>query len=102
VNLGRLLHEQGQAADAARHYRQALAAGHHAIAAFNLGVALEDLDQPAEAQEAYRRALAADDTLAEAHYNLARLCERRGEAQAALRHYHQYRNLTGGPHRAGG
>jgi tetratricopeptide (TPR) repeat protein len=102
VNLGRLLHEHGQAADAAAHYRRALAAGPHAVASFNLGVALEDLRRPAEALAAYRRALASDDSLAEAHYNLARLCERTGDAQAALRHYHEYRNLTGGPDRADG
>lgn len=102
VNLGRLLHEAGRTADAAAHYRQALAAGPNAVASFNLGVALEDLRRTSEAMEAYRRALAADDSLAEAHYNLARLYESRGDAQAALRHYHEYRNLTGGPHHAGG
>jgi tetratricopeptide (TPR) repeat protein len=102
VNLGRLLHEQGQAAAAAVHYAQALTGGPNAVASFNLGVALEDLRRSAEAMDAYRRALAADDSLAEAHYNLARLYERTGDAQAALRHYHRYRNLTGGPHRAGG
>jgi DNA-binding transcriptional MerR regulator len=43
VNLGRLRHEQGDASAAAKHYQQALAAGPHAVGAFNLGVALEDL-----------------------------------------------------------
>ena len=102
VNLGRLLHEAGRAAEAAAHYREAEAAGPHAVGSFNLGVALEDLRRPVDAIGAYRRALAADDSLAEAHYNLARLYERRGDAQAALRHYHAYRTLTGGPDRAGG
>jgi tetratricopeptide (TPR) repeat protein len=102
VNLGRLLHEAGRTAEAAAHYRRALATGPHAVASFNLGVALEDLQHTTEAVEAYRRALAADDSLAEAHYNLARLYERAGDAQAALRHYQSYRNLTGGPHSAGG
>lgn len=101
VNLGRLRHGQGRAAEAAAHYRAALAAGPHAVGSFNLGVALEDLRQPEAAAEAYRGALAADDTLADAHYNLARLLEQRGDAQAALRHYHAYRNLTSGPHHAG-
>jgi len=102
VNLGRLLHEAGHATEAAAHYRRALAAGPHAVGAFNLGVALEDLRRPGEALEAYRRALAADDTLPDAHYNLARLYEALGDAQAALRHYHEYRKLTGGPHLADG
>jgi len=101
VNLGRLRHEQGRAREAAAHYRQALEAGPHAVGAFNLRVALEDLHRPNEAIAAYQRALAADDTFTEAHYNLARLFERRGDAQAALRHFHAYRRLTGGPHRAG-
>lgn len=96
VNLGRLLHEEGRASDAASHYRQALlAAGPHAVAAYNLGVALEDLRRPAEAIAAYARALEADDRFAEAHYNLARLYEQRGEGAAALRHYRAYRELTG-------
>lgn len=95
VNLGRLLHEQGQPAEAATHYRQALlATGRSAVAAYNLGVALEDLKRPAEAIAAYCRALDADELLPEAHYNLARLYEARGEGAAALRHYRTYRELV--------
>lgn len=94
VNLGRLLCEEGRCEEAAAHYRAALATGAHAVAAYNLGIVLEDLKRPAEAIAAYRRALAADDTLAEAHYNLARLCESRGDGATALRHYRAYRDLT--------
>lgn len=101
VNLGRMLQEDGHAADAAAHYRQALRAGEHAVAAFNLGIALEDLHRPGEALEAYRRALAADAAFAEAHWNLARLFEKQGDRAAALRHYRAYRDLSGDPGRAG-
>lgn len=99
VNLGRLLHEAGQAVHAAAQYQAALVvAPRHAVAAYNLGVALEDLGQPDEAVAAYERSLAADDTFADAHYNVARLYEKRGDAQAALRHYSAYRQATGGKH----
>jgi len=95
VNLGRLLHEDGRAAEAERHYRQALAAAPgHATAAFNLGIALEDLRRPADAVDAYRAALAADPRLADAHYNLARLYEKQGKKAAALRHLSHYKRLT--------
>lgn len=101
VNLGRMLQEDGHAADAAAHYRQALLAGEHAVAAFNLGIALEDLQRPAEARAAYTRALAADPRLAEAHWNLARLHEKSGDRAGALRHYRAFRDLSGDPGRAG-
>ncbi len=95
VNLGRLLHEDGRAAEAEGHYRQALAAEpEHATAAFNLGIALEDLRRPVDAVDAYRTALAADPRLADAHYNLARLYEKQGKKAAALRHWSAYRRIT--------
>ena len=95
VNLGRLLHEDGEARAAAEHYRRAieLAPG-NVIALFNLGVALEDLRMPEEAILAYRTALAADPDCADAHFNLAQLYERRRDAAAALRHLRTYRKLV--------
>jgi DNA-binding transcriptional MerR regulator len=97
VNLGRLLHERGEARAATTHYRRALVSlPTHATAAFNLGVALEDLRRPAEATHAYERAIALNPRLADAHFNLAGLLQSRGDRQAALRHYRRYRDLTGG------
>ena len=94
VNLGRLLHESGDAAGADAHYRRALALDpKNATAAFNLGVALEDLGRGREALDAYRRALDLDPASADAHYNAAHLCVRLGETAAALRHLQQYRRL---------
>lgn len=97
VNLGRLLHERGEAAEAERHYRLALAVRpEDATAAFNLGVALQDLGRLAEAAEAYEKALEIDRSLADAHYNLAGLYERLGQPEAAFRHLRTYRTLIQG------
>ena len=94
VNLGRLLHDSGDAAGAETQYRRALAIDpRHATAAFNLGVALEDLGRGREALEAYRQAVDLDPASADAHYNAAHLCVRLGETAAALRHLQQYRKL---------
>ena len=95
VNLGRLLHESGDARAAAAHYRKAIElAPENSTALFNLGVALEDLRMPREAVLAYRTALAADPSYGDAHYNLAHLYERLGEPAAALRHLRTYRKLV--------
>jgi tetratricopeptide (TPR) repeat protein len=97
VNLGRLLHERGEAAEAERHYRLALAIRpEDATAVFNLGVALQDLGRLAEAAEAYEKALEIDRSLADAHYNLAGLYERLGQPEAAFRHLRTYRTLIQG------
>jgi tetratricopeptide (TPR) repeat protein len=97
VNLGRLLHEEGDARGAEERYRAALAARpEDATAAFNLGVALEDQERVAEALAAYEQALAADPRSADAHYNAAGLCERLGKREDALRHLRSYREMTQG------
>jgi tetratricopeptide (TPR) repeat protein len=93
VNLGRLLHEAGRLEEAETHYRRALQYGEHALAAYNLALVLEDLGRPTDALREYARALAADPQLAEAHYNLARLYEERGDQPAAIRHFNGYRAL---------
>lgn len=97
VNLGRLLHEAGDARAAVAHYQLALEARpEDATAAFNLGVALEDCKDPEAALVAYARAIAADPALADAHFNAARLHEQRGQKAQAIRHLRDYRTLTRG------
>jgi tetratricopeptide (TPR) repeat protein len=100
VNLGRLRHCDGDAAEAARLYERATEVGAQAVlttAWFNLGVAREDIGDAAGALEAYRRALALDPSSADAHYNAARLCERTGDQLGALRHLRSYRKYAGDP-----
>lgn len=95
VNLGRLLHEAGDAARAEQHYRRALEARPtDATAAFNLGVALDDLGKFDQALRAYERAISLDPENTDAHYNAANLCERLGLRATALRYWKSYRNLT--------
>lgn len=95
LNLGRLLHEEGNVPAAADHYRQAAAQRPgDATAHFNLGVALQDLDRPAEARAAYELTLGLDPAYADAYFNLAALADRQGDRLAALRHLKSYRSLT--------
>jgi len=96
VNLGRLLHEQDNAAGAAVHYRRAVElAPADGTAWFNLGVALEDLEQLHDALHAYEKAAETDpEDAADAHYNAAGILERLGDRTAALRHLKQYRDLV--------
>lgn len=86
INLGRILHDAGDAKTAEAHYRTALQSGPHATAAYDLGLALENQGRLEEAARAYRRAIAWEPDLVDAHYNLARLLESRGETAAAIRH----------------
>ena len=95
VNLGRLLHEAGDAAAAEPHYAAALAARpDDGIAAFNLGVALEDMGRLPEALLAYQKAVRIDPRNADGHFNAATLAEKLGRPREALRHLASYRKLT--------
>ena len=98
LNLGRLLHEEGDLAGAEEHFRRALEARpDDATAAFDLGVALEDLERLPDAAAAYERALAVDPGYADAHYNLAGICEKLGKVAPAIAHWKAYRRLVGEP-----
>ncbi len=95
VNLGRLLHERGKLKEARTVYTDGLDhCGTDATLLFNLGVLQEDLQQPRQAADSYRAALDAAPDLADAHFNLARLCAGQGLQQEALRHWSAFRRLT--------
>jgi tetratricopeptide (TPR) repeat protein len=97
VNLGRIVHEAGDAREAVRLYAEALARSpEDPIIHFNLALALEDADGADAAADHYRRALALDPDFADAHFNLAGLCELAGLKAEALRHYHAYKKLIEG------
>jgi tetratricopeptide (TPR) repeat protein len=97
LNLGRLLHELGETAEAESHYRQALAVRpDDATAAYNLGVALQDLGRLRDAAKAYETALVSEPGYADAHYNLAGIYEKLGEKESAFRHLSAYRRLIQG------
>jgi tetratricopeptide (TPR) repeat protein len=89
INLGRLLHLDGQLKEAERLYRQAKTSS--ALLSFNLAILLEDLEREEEAVAAYREALAQDPLLHDAHFNLSRLHEKANRPREALRHLLAYR-----------
>lgn len=94
INLGRILHDEGDAQTASKLYRLALGRRpNDPTALFNLGVALEDLEDHGGALEAYQAAIALDPNYADAHYNAAHLYEQTGDASRALRHLSRYREL---------
>ena len=96
TNLGRILHEARQSAEAEAIYREGLArCGPDATLLFNLAVLLEDLQRQDEAADAYRAALKEVPDMADAHYNLALLCEAKGLRQEAVRHFAAFRKLSG-------
>jgi hypothetical protein len=66
---------------------------HSALLHFNRGVALDHLERLDEAAASYERSLALDATLADAHFNLAKLHQQAGDERGALRHYSAYRRL---------
>lgn len=97
INLGRLVHESGQPEAAVGLYEAALRGRpDDPVAYFNLGVALGDLSRLVEALAAYHKVLELDPAYADAHYNAARVCERRGDRLGTVRHLRAYRALRQG------
>src|SRR3954470_18861092 len=89
INLGRLLHLDGQLEQAEQLYRQAKSSS--ALLSFNLAILLEDLEREEEAIAAYREALAQDPLLQDAHFNLFRLHDKADRPREALRHLLAYK-----------
>jgi tetratricopeptide (TPR) repeat protein len=89
INLGRLLHLDGQLEEAEKLYRQAKSSS--ALLSFNLAILLEDLHREEEAIAMYYDALARDPLLYDAHFNLARLHEMASRPREAFKHLLAYR-----------
>ncbi|MCH2335926.1 MAG: tetratricopeptide repeat protein [Pseudomonadales bacterium] len=90
VNLGRLCQLRGDLKSAKRHYQRALeTTSSHQLAYYNMGTVFDELDEIDLAVKFYRKAL----SVADAHYNLARIYEIRGDRLSSLRHLRQYRRL---------
>ena len=95
INLGRLLHADGNLVGAESHFREAVRYEPDcALAWYNLGVVLEDAARPDEALPCYEEAVRADNGLVDAHWNLSLLYERAGRRQEAIRHLAIYRRLS--------
>ena len=94
INLGALWCEAGRFAEVVTLSKQAVArCPDCALIRFNQGVSLDHLERLAEAQASYEQCLELDPTLADAHYNLARVREQLGDKRGALRHFSAYRRL---------
>jgi tetratricopeptide (TPR) repeat protein len=95
INLGRLMHEEGQVKEATELYRRALKrVPDDPVALYNLALALEDQGDARGALTHYHRAIDADPAFADAHFNLGRLLERLGKRKQAVEHLLQYKRLT--------
>jgi tetratricopeptide (TPR) repeat protein len=92
INLGRLLHLDGMHEDAEAVYRDTQEAD--ATLFFNLALLMEDSGREADAIKYYQQAIVHDPGLADAHFNLSMLQEKKGEAQSAYRHLLAYHRLT--------
>jgi len=90
VNLGRLYQLWGQIKQARKLYRLALdRKPEHALALYNLGTIFDELDELDSAVAYYTRAQVVPD----AHFNLARIFELKGDELSAVRHMRRYRQL---------
>lgn len=95
LNLGALLCEAGRFAEAIELYDDGVRdCPPTALVFYNRAIALEDTGRIDDAIASYGRSLEIDGSLADAHFNVARLHERRGDARRALRHFSAYRRLT--------
>lgn len=94
LNLGAILCEAQHFGAAVTLYDEAVLHCPDApLIRFNRAVALEDLGRVEEAIVSYETSLKLDPSLADAHFNIARLKERLGDARSALRHFNAYRRL---------
>ncbi len=88
-NLGLVLEDQGERAEAISHYQEALRIRpNYEEAHYNLGLSLERQGHIAEAIGQYREALRVRPTFEAAHNNLGLALERQGKVNLAISHYY--------------
>lgn len=98
LNLGALLCDAGRFGEAVELYDLVIASDKNdPLLFFNRAIALEDLHHDQEALKSYERCLQLAPDMADAHYNTARIHERLGHAQSAVRHYSAYRRFQRDP-----
>ena len=91
VNLGRLFQVRSDLRRAKRHYQLALdTVPQHQLALYNLGTVFDELDELDTAVAYYNQA----PQIPDAHYNLARIFEVRGDELAFRRHMRRYQSLV--------
>lgn len=96
LNLGRLLTEEGLLGPAEAHFRAAESvAPEDPVPPYNRGVTLEGLGQLEAATACLRRAITKDPAFRDAYIALARVQERLGDRQAAIRTLNQLKRLGG-------
>lgn len=94
INLGTLLYEQDEPAEAEACYRRALEIDpQNALSHFNLGSVLDELGRPQAARHHLRLAVRCQPDYADAHYNLALVSEKLGAHAEARRHWRRYLEL---------
>jgi len=94
VNLGRLCQMRGQFEIALEHYADALRlCDDHQLANYNMGTLFDESGHLDEACEFYLKATQVPD----AHYNLARLFDIKGDELSARRHLREYSKLETPP-----
>ncbi len=94
LNLGTVLYEEGEHAEAERGFRRAVELEpNRPLARFNLGCVLGKLGREAAARDQLREALRIDPVYADAHYNLALVSEKLGSIAEARRHWRRYLEL---------
>jgi tetratricopeptide (TPR) repeat protein len=89
------LHEAGRHDEALREYGQAVEeCGEDPVLLYNLAILLDDMGHLDQSAQIYAVAIRHDPSMADAHYNLALVCEQLGRSRDAIRHMSHYRRLV--------
>lgn len=96
INMGKLLMEDGSVSSAAGHFRLAhILAPHDPVSAFNYGLSLECLERLQEAKVMFEESILRDAGFEDGYLALARVQERLGDEQGAVRTLGALRRIRG-------